>query len=256
MKNLLFIFLLSLSTTLFAVTGNGTGANTQVAGHGSGTEVAGHGSGTEVTGNGTGASSEVTGNGTGASSEVTGNGTGASSEVTGNGTGASSEVAGHGSGTEVAGHGSGREVAGHGSGREVAGHGSGSEATVGIDACYSGSWYDPNVPAEGINIEVLVNQVLVYFYTYDVEGRQTWFVFQGDSEFQLTAYDIINRETVDVGYGAVEPTGDNTLIFSYDFVLDLDLLSPTQPIPWCLHIGCSREVVYQRLTQPIPCASD
>lgn len=146
----------------------------------------------------------------------------------------------------------------------------------GLEACHTGSWYDPTQGGEGINVEIVKNQVLVYFYTWsefqvDVGTeeepefktgyKQEWFVFQGPQPVGrialLKAYDVFktedtpwNSSTVEVGSGTLETIGDNTLIFTYDFVLDLNRSDPT---PWCLHLGCSDELLYTRLTQSIPC---
>lgn len=121
-----------------------------------------------------------------------------------------------------------------------------------LDSCYSGSWYDPLDPGEGINVEVLDGYYVVYFYTYNADG-QTWYVFQGDDNEALTAVDVLDREPVDIGSGSFTPTSTNDAYFIWRFSLDLDKLSPTTPIPWCLHSGCEGEVAYKRLTQPIPC---
>lgn len=45
----------------------------------------------------------------------------------------------------------------------------------------NGSWYWPEFPNQGINLEVLLNnQVIGYWYTYDISGKQRWFLLSGD----------------------------------------------------------------------------
>lgn len=117
-----------------------------------------------------------------------------------------------------------------------------------LDACYTGSWYDPAAPGEGVSVEVLDDTVLVYFYRGDGE----WFALQGD-DVGLTAYQLWAGQVIEVGSGAFVPVGPNTAIFVYGLLLDLEIASPQFPIPWCLRSDCSDEMELQRLTQPIPC---
>jgi hypothetical protein len=45
----------------------------------------------------------------------------------------------------------------------------------------SGSWYDPTHNGEGYNVEVLIDgQVIVYWFSYDPEGKRRWFFGLGD----------------------------------------------------------------------------
>ena len=49
-----------------------------------------------------------------------------------------------------------------------------------LDACYTGSWYDTQRDGEGINIEVLEELTVAYFYTFDKNDNQAWFTLLGD----------------------------------------------------------------------------
>ncbi len=89
---------------------------------------------------------------------------------------------------------------------------------------------------------------------------QTWFVFLGDND-DLDAYDTVDTVdgghiSVDVGEGSFIPVSNDLIIFTWDFVLDLDDLSADRPTPWCRTTECGGEVWLTRLTQPIPCATD
>ncbi len=45
----------------------------------------------------------------------------------------------------------------------------------------SGSWYDPSHTGEGYNVEVLINgQVVVYWFSFDPEGKRRWFFGLGE----------------------------------------------------------------------------
>lgn len=132
-----------------------------------------------------------------------------------------------------------------------------------LDECMTGSWYDPAVEHEGINIEVLANDAAVaYFYTYEFFDRteQNWVVFVGDPS-QMDAFDTVplgdSQAEYDVGSGSIVAIDSDTLEFSHDFLLNLDLVGADGPdaliLPYCLDGQCERTYTYIRLTQPIPC---
>lgn len=117
-----------------------------------------------------------------------------------------------------------------------------------LDACYTGSWYDPAAPGEGISVEVLEDQVLVYFYREDGE----WFALQGSAD-ELVAYQPWAGEIVGVGWGFLLPVTEDSVVFAYDLLLDIEMATPRLPIPWCLRSDCADEKKLTRLTQPIDC---
>jgi hypothetical protein len=49
-----------------------------------------------------------------------------------------------------------------------------------VDSRFSGAWYDPSHNGEGFIVEVLENEgAVVYWFTYDTEGRQRWLMGAG-----------------------------------------------------------------------------
>jgi len=133
-----------------------------------------------------------------------------------------------------------------------------------LDKCMTGSWYDPDVKFQGISIEVLNTSTLVYYYTYSFFNKtdQNWVLFEGSNgnPASLVAYDTVPSYTnlefdpilYIIGTGEVQQLDNDTILFSYDFDLNLD--NPDYlNTPWCLDGECKREFVYTRLTQPIPC---
>lgn len=118
-----------------------------------------------------------------------------------------------------------------------------------IDQCMTGSFYDPEAPGEGINIEVGESYTLVYFYRFD----GTWIVLQGDEYGDLQAYQNWGDGVQNVGVGRLVVIDQDTVEFSWDLILDLRFISFERPIPWCLHSDCEGIVIYKRLTQPIDC---
>lgn len=115
----------------------------------------------------------------------------------------------------------------------------------------SGSFYDPENSGQGINVEVLENAIVVYFYGHG--GK--WKFFQGDDN-GLDMYQPYGDDSIGkVGSGYFIPLDDNTVEFGFDMQLDLELIDRGYATPWCLRSDCAREYVFERLTQPIPCAS-
>lgn len=110
--------------------------------------------------------------------------------------------------------------------------------------CLSGSFYDPENPGEGINVEVLEDQTVVYFYRADND----WFIMQDDTVYQNWAGDVTA-----VGSGSLAWVDNDNVTFSYDLLLDIHMISFERPIPWCLRSDCKAELDYVRLTQPNPC---
>ncbi|MCP4044914.1 MAG: hypothetical protein GY732_02855, partial [Gammaproteobacteria bacterium] len=54
-------------------------------------------------------------------------------------------------------------------------------AQAAIDERMSGSWYDPAHNGEGFLLEVLEDeQAIVYWFTYDENGNQRWFIGLGE----------------------------------------------------------------------------
>ena len=54
-------------------------------------------------------------------------------------------------------------------------------APIREEALLSGSWFDPTHSGEGYNVEVLIDgQVVVYWFSYDPEGKRRWFFGLGE----------------------------------------------------------------------------
>ena len=122
-----------------------------------------------------------------------------------------------------------------------------------FDACMTGSWYDPQRDGEGINIEVLDDTVIAYFYRPGA-SNQRWYLMIGDrpegGDARLGVYQSVGVDEVYwIGDALISVTGDNTLDFSYEF--RYDMTRGGDDLPWC--IGCNGAFMYVRLTQPIPC---
>lgn len=117
------------------------------------------------------------------------------------------------------------------------------------DSCMTGSWHDPTVESEGINLEVLDNGVLAYFYSYNKTGnalRWYYMVFNDEGRASVgTVKNKIDRNPQNVGSATFDVIDQDNILILIDLNIDID--NP----PWCL--GCERTLVYTRLTQPVAC---
>jgi hypothetical protein len=54
-------------------------------------------------------------------------------------------------------------------------------APVGLEALYSGSWFDPSHSGEGFVVELLANgQAVVFWFSYGPDGKRRWFLGVGE----------------------------------------------------------------------------
>jgi len=62
-----------------------------------------------------------------------------------------------------------------------------------LDQRFNGAWYDPETDGQGFNLEILENgAVASFWYTYTDDGRQRWFLIQGEvinGEAEVTIYE-------------------------------------------------------------------
>lgn len=117
-----------------------------------------------------------------------------------------------------------------------------------LDNCVTGSWYDPENSGSGINVEVMDDVVVVYYYT---PGR--WLSFLGANDLpysvDLNLYQTTSEGTRYAGDGSIDIIDNDTMVFNY--MQQYDFWREDATIPWC--IGCTGTFEYVRLTQPIPC---
>ena len=60
-----------------------------------------------------------------------------------------------------------------------------------IVAAHSGSWYNPNQSGHGLNVEILDdNRLLVYWYTYDLQGNPIWLFASGSHDGNEALIDV------------------------------------------------------------------
>ena len=77
-----------------------------------------------------------------------------------------------------------------------------------IDESMSGSWYDPSHDGEGFLLEVLEDQkAVVYWFTYDENGDQRWFIGLGEVQNDTAVFDELLIATGPV-FGAEFNTDD------------------------------------------------
>ncbi|MDX2417269.1 MAG: M14 family zinc carboxypeptidase [Xanthomonadales bacterium] len=85
----------------------------------------------------------------------------------------------------------------------------------------SGSWYDPSHNGEGYNVEVLINgQVVVYWFSYDPEGKRRWFFGLGEIRLGKLVFDEILTSSGGVFGPEFDP---QSVVFKPWGTLELDL---------------------------------
>lgn len=133
-----------------------------------------------------------------------------------------------------------------------------SGSAMALDACFTGSWYDPLTNnAEGLNLEVLDNQVVGYYYTW-YEDHRNVYTMSGVNDIDGAAVmDTYTSYKSDAGYqvqwvGVSDITilNANNLMFHHSF--KYDFLRENWTTPWCFYI-CDDTKWFERLTQPIAC---
>ena len=95
-------------------------------------------------------------------------------------------------------------------------------AKTGLDGSYSGSWFDPAHEGEGWLIEILPGgSAVVYWFSYDTNGNQAWFVGVGTINGKTITVDDV-RMGVGTFFGAGFDPSDVTLVpwGSWTFTFD------------------------------------
>ena len=127
-----------------------------------------------------------------------------------------------------------------------------------IDACFSGSWYEPFTEGEGINIEISDSVVTGYFYTWRNGSRDMYTLtgYNDQKDFNaLTGHASFLWDglhtTFPVGHAAIEVFNSNIILFAWDW--GQDWANGTDPVPQCDRSECYGVRTMVRLTQPIAC---
>ena len=125
-----------------------------------------------------------------------------------------------------------------------------SGSVFALDSCITGSWFDPERDGEGINIEVLEDKTLVYFYTYRNQ-KQVWFISVDNVVYttRKKTEDPFSVDVFEVGSASIVAHDNDSLTFRFKLDIDIDR---NAAIPWCL-TQCFGEYEYVRLTQPVAC---
>lgn len=98
-----------------------------------------------------------------------------------------------------------------------------------LDSRFNGSWYNPLTDRQGFSMEVLeeYNVVVAYWYTYDYDGNQRWFLAQGevvDGIGEVVIYQtsggvflqIDPVEAIEWGSGRFRPADCNHMRFEFE----------------------------------------
>ena len=86
-----------------------------------------------------------------------------------------------------------------------------SGAVFAVDGSITGAWFDPAFEGAGFLIEVLPNDpAVVYWFTYDDEGGQQWFIGVGD----VSGNQIVIQELLITSGGRFGDAFDPSAIFN------------------------------------------
>ena len=131
-----------------------------------------------------------------------------------------------------------------------------SGSAVALDACFTGSWHDPLTNnAEGLNIEVMPQTVVGYYYTWYYGNRNVYTMsgandIDGAAVMNTYASYEAGRLTSWAGVSDITVLDDNNIMFHHS--LKYDFLREDAAIPWCFYI-CDQTLWFERLTQPVEC---
>ena len=95
------------------------------------------------------------------------------------------------------------------------------QAALPPEALLSGSWYDKTHSGEGYNVEVLIDgRVVVYWFSYDPEGKRRWFFGVGEIRDGKLVFDDIQTTSGGIFGPAFDP---QSVVFKPWGSLELDL---------------------------------
>jgi len=128
-----------------------------------------------------------------------------------------------------------------------------STSAYSFDACTTAAWSDPDPKkkGEGINVEVLDDLVIAFFY--DGSGKK-WLSMKGERpEGNIAILDVmqtVNFGTAWVGVAGIEIVDENHLIFEYKLKFDRALVD--KAIPFC---SSKCELIGNYVRQSNPCTA-
>ncbi len=119
-----------------------------------------------------------------------------------------------------------------------------------LDSCMTGSWYSTDRIGEGIQLEILEDKEIIYFFTYRNQ-KQVWYLSIDGVVYTTRKRneDPFEVDTFKIGTSLIEVHDNDNLTFTYHLDLDIDR---SAAIPWCLS-QCYGVHSYIRLTQPLNC---
>ncbi len=95
------------------------------------------------------------------------------------------------------------------------------QAELPPEALLSGSWYDKTHSGEGYNVEVLIDgRVVVYWFSYDPEGKRRWFFGVGEIRDGKLVFDDIQTTSGGIFGPAFDP---QSVVYKPWGSLELDL---------------------------------
>ena len=117
------------------------------------------------------------------------------------------------------------------------------------DSCMSGSWHDPTVQSEGIDLQVLNSGISAKFYSYGEKSNNLrWYYMNFDADGVAdvgTVKNKVSRDPQKVGRATFDVISNVLVLILMYLTIYID-----DP-PWCF--GCEKTLLYTRITQPVIC---
>mgnify|MGYP000620660412 CR=1 FL=1 len=126
-----------------------------------------------------------------------------------------------------------------------------------LDACMTGSFYDPEQEGFGINVEAHQGFTAAYFYTFDKNLRPIWFVMVGKEVLTMSVTavvkdnDVFITKELDVGVAEIVPLADGLIRFRYSLIAEYDV--DRGALVLCRGDHCEGDYLFRQLTIPIAC---
>ena len=132
-----------------------------------------------------------------------------------------------------------------------------SGSAMALDACLTGSWYDPEQSGFGINIEAHQGFTGAYLYTFDKNLRPIWFVMVGKEVLTMSVTAVVPdndkfiAKELDVGVAEIIPVAEGLIRFRYSLIAEYD--TEKGKLVLCNGDHCDGDYLFTQLTKPIAC---
>lgn len=132
-----------------------------------------------------------------------------------------------------------------------------STSAMALPDNFTGSWFDPEQPGFGINVDPNSGDTVAYFYSHDHYNRPIWWVMVGDEVLTMSVTYVIENgppkilKEIDVGVAEIIPLAHGIIRFRYTLIAEVDPY--TGDLSLCDGPHCDGDYIFQQGTQPVVC---